>query len=112
MAAAPPLWILWPLQALHALSFAASYLAGIELIERLAPRDSQTAAQTLSSTLSAGVLIGLATLASGPLYDAYGAGGYLAMAGLAGLGLIAVMALKPMLVARARFEATGPYGRP
>ena len=31
---------------------------------------------------------------------------------LAGLGLIAVMALKPMLVARARFEATGPYGRP
>ncbi|WP_299171470.1 MFS transporter [uncultured Brevundimonas sp.] len=97
MAATPPLWVLWPLQALHALSFAANYLAGIELIERLAPRDSQTAAQTLSSTLSSGVLIGGATLASGPLYDAFGAGGYLAMAGLAGLGLIANLALRPML---------------
>ncbi|WAC58539.1 MFS transporter [Brevundimonas sp. SL130] len=101
MAAAPPLWALWPLQALHAVSFAANYLAGVELIERLAPRDSQTAAQTLNSTLSAGVLIGVATLASGPLYDAWGAGGYLAMAGLAGLGLIAGLALKPMLGARA-----------
>lgn len=97
MAAAPPLWALWPLQALHAVSFAASYLAGVELIERLAPPDSQTAAQTLSSTLSAGVLIGAATLASGPLYDAWGAGGYLAMAGLAALGLVAGLGLKPML---------------
>jgi MFS transporter, PPP family, 3-phenylpropionic acid transporter len=100
MAAAPPLWALWPLQALHAVSFAASYLAGVELIERLAPRDSQTAAQTLNSTLSAGVLIGVATLASGPLYDTWGAGGYLAMAGLAGVGLMAGLALKPMLAAR------------
>ena len=41
--------------------------------------------------LSAGVLIGLATLASGPLYDAFGSGGYLAMAGLAGVGLLAVL---------------------
>ena len=97
MATSPALWVLWPLQALHALSFAANYLAGIELIERLAPRESQTAAQTLSSTLSSGVLIGGATLASGPLYDAFGAGGYLAMAGLAGLGLIANLALRPML---------------
>ncbi|PZU73415.1 MAG: MFS transporter [Brevundimonas sp.] len=94
MAAAPSLWLLWPLQALHALSFAASYLAGVELIERLAPRDSHTAAQTLNSMLSAGVLIGLATLASGPLYDAFGSGGYLAMAGLAGVGLLAVLSLK------------------
>jgi len=101
MATVPPLWALWPLQALHALSFAANYLAGVELIERLAPRDSQTAAQTLNSMLSGGVLIGSATLASGPLYDAFGAGGYLAMAGLAALGLIANLAMKPMLKARA-----------
>lgn len=94
MAAAPPLWLLWPLQALHALSFAASYLAGVEWIERLTPRESHTAAQTLNSMLSAGVLIGLATLVSGPLYDAFGAGGYLAMAGLAGLGFMAVVALR------------------
>jgi PPP family 3-phenylpropionic acid transporter len=100
MALSPPLWTLWPLQALHALSFAANYLAGVELIERLAPRDSQTGAQTLSSMLSAGVLIGAATLASGPLYDAFGAAGYLAMAGLACVGLIANLALKPLLTTR------------
>lgn len=83
---APPLWLLWPLQALHALSFAAVFLAGLELVERLGPPQSATVAQTLNSTLSSGVLIGLATLVSGPLYDAAGTGGYLAMAVMAGLG--------------------------
>ena len=90
MAFAPPLWALWPLQALHALTFAATFLAGVQIVEGLARPDLQTAAQTLSSALSAGLLIGLATLASGVLYDRVGAGGYLAMAGmaLAGLGLV------------------------
>lgn len=97
MAVSPPLWALWPLQMLHALSFAANFLAGVEVIEKLAPRDSQTAAQTLNSMLSAGVLMGLATLASGPLYDAFGAGGYLAMAGMAAVSLLANLLLRPVL---------------
>lgn len=98
MAFAPPLWLLWPLQALHALTFAATFLAGVQLVEQLAPRDSQTAAQTLSSVLSGGVLIGFATALSGPLYDQYGAGGYLAMAGMAGAGLVAALTLRRRLV--------------
>jgi PPP family 3-phenylpropionic acid transporter len=97
MALAPPLWLLWPLQALHALTFAATFLAGVQIVERLAPRDSQTAAQTLSSVLSAGVLIGLATAASGPLYDRFGAGGYAAMAGMAAAGLLAALPLRRRL---------------
>jgi PPP family 3-phenylpropionic acid transporter len=97
MAFAPPLWALWPLQALHALSFAASFMAGLELLERLSPPESATAAQTLSSALSAGLLIGLATVISGPLYDAYGAGGYLAMATMAGLGLVGAVRLRSAL---------------
>lgn len=96
---APPLWALWPLQALHALSFAATFLAGVEIINRLSPPDAQTAAQTLNSTLSSGVLIGLATVASGPLYDAYGAGGYLAMTAMAALGGVAALRLSPRLSA-------------
>jgi len=32
MAFAPPLWALWPLQTLHALSFAATYLAGVQIV--------------------------------------------------------------------------------
>ena len=91
---APPLWMLWPLQALHALTFAATFLAGVQLAARLAPSDSQTAAQTLGSMLSAGVLIGLATLAAGPLYDAMGVRGYWAMAALGACGGVAILALR------------------
>ena len=87
LAFAPPLWALWPLQALHALTFAATYLAGVQIIERLAPAGGHTAAQTLNSVVSAGVLIGLATLAAGPLYDQVGALGYLSMTALAAVGL-------------------------
>ncbi len=99
---APPLWALWPLQALHALSFAAVFLAGVEMVERLTPPGSQTAAQTLSSTLSSGVLIGLATVFSGPLYDAYGPMGYLAMAVMSALGGLAALRLRPVLTVPAR----------
>lgn len=97
MALAPPLWMLWPLQALHALTFAATFLAGIQIVEQLAPGDSQTAGQMLSSVLSAGVLIGLATAASGTLYDRYGAGGYWAMAAMAAAGLLAALPLRRQL---------------
>ena len=98
MAFAPPLALLWPLQLLHALTFAASFLAGLQILERLAPPESASAAQVLSSALSAGVLIGLATVFSGPLFDAYGALGYLSMAVLALLGLLAGWRLRPALV--------------
>ena len=99
LAFAPPLWLLWPLQTLHALTFAATFLAGVELAARLAPPDPrtgdrQTAAQTLGSILSAGVLMGLATLAAGPLYDAIGVRGYWAMAGMAACGAIGALLLR------------------
>lgn len=97
MAFAPPLWLLWPLQGLHALTFAATFLAGLQIVERLAPRDSHTAGQMLSSVLSAGVLIGLATAVSGPLYDRFGAGGYWAMALMAAAGLAAALPLRTQL---------------
>lgn len=97
MAFAPPLWLLWPLQGLHALSFAATFLAGVQIVERLAPRDSQTAAQTLSSVLSAGVLIGIATALSGELYDRFGAAGYGAMAVMSAAGLLAALTLRRKL---------------
>jgi PPP family 3-phenylpropionic acid transporter len=82
---------------LHALTFAATFLAGLQIVERLSPPAGHTAAQMLSSTLSSGVLIGLATVFSGPLYDAYGAGGYLAMAVLAALGGLAAWRVRSVL---------------
>lgn len=86
MALEPSFVWLWPLQALHALTFAATYLAGVEIVEALSPPKDHTSAQTLSSVLSAGILIGLATAMSGQLYDAFGAKGYLAMAVMAAIG--------------------------
>lgn len=100
LALAPPLWLLWPLQALHALTFAATFLAGLEIVERLSPPESQTAAQTLSSMLSVGVLIGVATLAAGPLYDRWGVGGYLTMAALAAAGGLAALRVRRALEMR------------
>jgi PPP family 3-phenylpropionic acid transporter len=101
MAFAPPLWLLWPLQGLHALSFAAVFLAALQIIEKLAPAGQATAAQMLYSSLSAGLLIGLATVVSGPLYDAYGVAGYLAMTGLAAAGLILALTIRKSVAIRA-----------
>lgn len=84
----PPPWLLFPLQSLHALSFAAVFMGSLQLIERNAPPHSASAAQTISSAVSGGLLIGLATLASGPLFDAVGGRGYLGMSLLALLGLL------------------------
>lgn len=89
----PPLWALFPLQALHALTFAASFLASLQLIERLTPPRSASAAQALNSAVSQGFTLGLATLASGPLFDAFGVGGYWAMAALGALGLCGALML-------------------
>lgn len=88
LAFSPGPWLLFPLQALHAFSFAAVFMASLQLIERSAPAHSASAAQTISSSLAGGLFIGLATLASGPLYDAVGPRGYLAMAALAAVGLV------------------------
>ena len=89
----PPLWVLFPLQALHALTFAASFLASLRLIETLTPPASASAAQAVNSALSMGFTLGVATLCSGPLFDAFGAQGYLAMAGMGLLGLAGAIAL-------------------
>ena len=92
-ACAPPAWLLWPLMALHALTFAATFVGGLALVERLSNARNASAAQALSSALSGGALSGLATLASGPLFDRYGAGGYLLCAAMAAAGLAAALSL-------------------
>lgn len=88
--------VLWPLQALHMLSFAAAHVGAMRLIYREAPPSAAAMAQTLYSAMSSGLLIGAATLLSGVLYDAGGAKGYWAMALLAAIGgALAFMLLKP-----------------
>ena len=107
----PPVWLLFPLQALHALSFTSTFIASLLLVERLSPPESASAAQTLNAALYSGLLIGGATLVSGPLFDRFGAMGYLAMSAMAGLGLIGAVWLRRRLIAavspRARATPAG-----
>lgn len=95
----PPVWLLFPLQGLHALSFTCTFIGSLQLVERLSPPDSASAAQTMNSALSGGLLIGLATLMSGALYDHAGAWGYLAMSLLSALGLAGAWRLRRLLIA-------------
>lgn len=84
---------LWPLQALHALSFAAAHVGAMRVLYREAPESSAVMAQSLYGVLSGGVLMALATLLSGRLYDLAGAQGYWAMAVAAAAGGALVLAL-------------------
>ena len=97
LAFSPPLWLLFPIQALHALSFTATFLATLRLIEQLSPPQSASPAQMLNAAVSSGLLTGLATLAAGPLFDAFGASGYWAMVAVAGVGLAGAIALASSL---------------
>ena len=106
----PPLWLLFPLQGLHALSFTATFIASLELTQRLSPRMHASAAQSLNAGLSLGLMSGLATLVSGPLYDHAGAWGYLAMSASALLGLAGAVRLHRRMAAGsvAQPQTSGP----
>lgn len=96
MGFAPTGWVLWPLQALHVLSFAAAHVGVMRLLYRDTPEAQAAMAQTLYAALSGGILIGASMLLSGVLYDAVGERGYWAMAliTLAG-GALALLLLNP-----------------
>lgn len=93
LAFSPPLWALFPLQALHALSYAATFLASLQLAERLSTPRNASAAQSLNSALSGGVLSGVATILSGWLFDRTGAHGYLLMSAMSAAGLLGALRL-------------------
>jgi len=93
LAFSPPLWLIFPLQVLHTFTYAATFLASLLLVERLSTPANASAAQTINSALSGGMLMGVATIGSGWLFDVAGAKGYLAMAGMSVLGLIGALRL-------------------
>ena len=90
---APPLWVVVLMQALHTFTYAATFLASLQLVERLSTPTNASAAQTINSALSGGLLMGAATIGSGWLFDAVGTKGYLAMAAMSALGLVGALRL-------------------
>lgn len=93
MAFDPPLALLIPLQVLHALTFGATHLAAMHLIADHVPEADAGTAQSLHATVTSGIAMAGAILASGPLYEALEAGAYLPMALFAGAGSLAAVAL-------------------
>jgi len=89
----PGLGILVVMQALHALTFAATHLGAIYFISRRVPPALSASAQGLYSAMVMGLALGLAMLLSGKLFGFYGAGAYQAMAAMAALGTVAAVLL-------------------
>ena len=93
LALSPPLWALFPLQTLHALSYAATFFASLLLVEQLSTPRNASAAQAINSALSGGVLSGIATVISGWLFDRVGAQGYVLMSAMSVAGLVGAFRL-------------------
>ena len=72
----PPLWLLFPLQTLHAFSFGASYLGFLRYAADHAPERLAATAQAVNSALSGGLVLAGATFASGLAYAVLGTAGF------------------------------------
>ena len=94
MAFEPAFWLLFPLQCLHALTFAATHLGTVNLIQTYVPVERCGAAQSVNSAIGSGIFMGLSTLLAGALYEPFGTQSYIAMSLLAFLGLIAAMCIR------------------
>ena len=96
----PPLWVLIPLQLLHALSFAATFLGGMRFIQAMYGDDRTPTAQMIYMGLANAPTYAAAVLVSGPLYDRIGAPGYFAMTAVAGAGLVLAVMLRTRTASR------------
>ena len=91
--------VLVMVQALHAFTFGAAHLGAIYFIARTVPPALSATAQSLYSAAVMGLGLGLAILASGSLYAAFGGKAYFAMAALGALGSVLAVILARRLKA-------------
>ncbi len=81
----PPLALVIVAQVLHGATFALAHLGAMYFILKAVPPRLTATAQSLYAVCSSGIVMGLATFASGPLYAAFGGRTYLLMSAM-GLG--------------------------
>lgn len=91
LALSPPLWLLFPLQTLHAFSFAASYLGFLRYAADHAPERLAATAQAVNSALSGGLVLAGTTFASGLAFAVLGTAGFALMAIPAALGALCAL---------------------
>lgn len=87
LAFSPPLWLLLPVQCLHAGTFGAAHLGAMHFIARAVPGHLVGTAQSIYSAITVGVFMACGQYASGHLFADYGAYGYLLMTGFSVVAL-------------------------
>ena len=106
MAFNPPLGLVFVLQAMHGFTFGAAHLGAIGFMTREVRPELTATAQGIYSAVVGGVVLAAMTALCGPLYDTWKSEAFLAMALVAGLGL-----LGSLLLARdAQPQSSGPAG--
>ncbi len=90
----PPAWLLFPVQALHAASFALTHLGTMHFIQDTVPAGLRNTAQGIHAAVSGGIVMSSVVWLSGPLYDAYGGAAYFFMAGLSAAALALALRLR------------------
>ena len=84
----PPLALVIFAQILHGATYALAHLGAMYFILKAVPPRLSATAQSLYAVFSSGIVMGLATFASGPLYALYGGRTYLLMAAM---GLVSML---------------------
>lgn len=92
-ALSPPLPVLFALQLLHALTFAATYIGFLRFAVDSTPERHTATVQGINSALSGGLVMALAAVASGYFYTWAGIAGFALMLVPAGIGLVGAIAL-------------------
>jgi MFS transporter, PPP family, 3-phenylpropionic acid transporter len=82
------------IQPLHGITFALLHLSCMRLMAQSVPAQLAATALALYGTVAMGLASALLTLAAGPLYGRFGAGGFWLMAGLCVLALPLALGLK------------------
>ena len=93
LALSPPLWILIPVQCLHAGTFCAAHLGAMHFILRATPPHLIGTAQSVYGAVTLGVFFTAGQYASGLLFTAHGSYGYLAMTAMSGVALALALLL-------------------
>lgn len=91
MAFSPSFLPSFPLQCLHACTYAAMHLGAMLVLRRAVPTQIATTVMGIYAAMVNGVLIGIVTYNLDPVYDLLGPRGYLMMAGLSVVGGLGVL---------------------
>ena len=86
-------WLLWPLQMLHAVTFALGHLGAIAFIARAVPPRYGAAAQGTTSALGVGIVMTAGMLLAALVYPALGGATYGIGAAIAAAGLVCTVLL-------------------